>query len=285
MASPDRTRLTLFVSVLAVSAVLLYAVSGITAVSPITLAPGYMFSPLIAGLVVCFRRDVPLSAVGLRIGRGRWLAVAAVGALPLVTLTLLVAVAVPGVGFDPTVDPTPGLELPSGVLGVIATFGLVLGLGATVNAVFAFGEEFGWRGYLLWELAPWGFWKASFAIGGLWGVWHAPVIVAGYNYPSFPVVGVVAMTVACVSFSPVYTYLVIRSESVLAAALLHGVFNGSAGLVTVYAVADDAVLNELVASPVGAAGVLAFGLAAVGIALSGTPSLTRGSAHDATPST
>lgn len=280
MTSPDRSRLTLFVSILVVLAVALYVVSGITAMSPIALAPAYMFSPMIAGLVVCFRRDIPLSVVGLRIGRVRWLAVAAVIALPLVGLTLLIAVAVPGVGFDPTANPTPGVGLPSGVLGVVATFGLVLGLGATVNAVFAFGEEFGWRGYLLWELAPWGFWKASAAIGALWGVWHAPVIVAGYNYPSFPVIGVVAMTIACLSFSPVYTYLVLRSESVLAAALLHGVFNGSAGLVIAYAVADDAVLSELVASPVGVAGVIAFGLAAVGIALSGTPSLTREFAHD-----
>lgn len=106
---------------------------------------------------------------------------AAVGALPLVGLTLLLAVAVPGVGFDPIVDPMPGLALPSGFGGVVATFALVLGLGATVNAVFAFGEEFGWRGYLLWELAPWGFWRASFAIGVVWGLWHAPIIVAGYR--------------------------------------------------------------------------------------------------------
>ncbi|WP_096391789.1 CPBP family intramembrane glutamic endopeptidase [Halopenitus persicus] len=280
MTSPDRSRLTLFVGILGVSAVALYGVSEITALSPIALAPAYMFSPMLAGLVICLRRDIPLSAVGLRTGRWRWLAVAAVVALPLVGLTLLIAVAVPGVGFDPAANPTPGLALPSGVLGVIATFGLVLGLGATVNAVFAFGEEFGWRGYLLWELAPLGFWKASVAIGALWGIWHAPVIVAGYNYPSFPAIGVVAMIIACISFSPVYTYLVIRSESVLAAALLHGVFNGSAGLVIAYAVSDEAVLSELVASPVGAAGVLAFGLAAVGIALIGAPSLTREFAHD-----
>ncbi|WP_311172314.1 CPBP family intramembrane glutamic endopeptidase [Halobellus ordinarius] len=167
---------------------------------------------------------------------------------------------------------------------MVAAFGLVLGLGTTVNAVFAFGEEFGWRGYLLWELAPWGFWKASFTIGALWGVWHAPVIVAGYNYPSFPAIGVVAMTIACISFSPVYTYLVVRSESILAAALLHGVFNGSAGLVIAYAVAGDAVLSELVASPVGAAGIVAFGLVGVGIALSDPPSLTREFAHDTAPS-
>jgi membrane protease YdiL (CAAX protease family) len=280
MTSPDRSRLALFVGLLGVSAVALHVGSRIAGVSPIALAPAYMFSPMIAGLVVCLWRDVPLSTVGLRTGRLRWLAVAAVVALPLVGVTLLISVAVPGVGFDSAADPIPGIALPSGALGVVATFGLVVGLGATVNALVAFGEEFGWRGYLLWELAPWGFWRASAAIGTLWGLWHAPVIVAGYNYPSFPAIGVVAITIACVSFSPVYTYLVVRSESVLAAALLHGVFNGSAGFVIAYAVTDDAVLGEFVASPVGAAGVIAFGLAAVGIALSGAPPLTRGFARD-----
>lgn len=105
------------------------------------------------------------------------------------------------------------------------------------------------------------------------------MIVAGYNYPSFPVLGVVAMTIATLSFSPVYTYVVVHAESVIAAALLHGVFNGSAGLVIAYAVADGAVLDEFVASPVGIAGVIAFGLAAAGIALSRSPSLTREFAH------
>lgn len=285
MTNPDKRRLALFLGVLAVFAALLHIIARFANISPIALAPIYMFSPLIAGLVVSLRVDVPLSDVGLQIGRVRWLAVAAVAALPLVGLTLVLAVAVPSVGFDPTVDPVPWLELPSGFPGLLATFGLILGLGTTVNALFAFGEEFGWRGYLLWELAPLGFWKASMAIGAVWGIWHAPIIVAGYNYPSFPLIGVFAMTVACISFSPVYTYLVVRAESVFAATLLHGVFNGSGGIVIAYAAAESPILEELVASPVGVAGVLAFGIATAGIAVSGAPRLTREFAHDNLPGT
>jgi membrane protease YdiL (CAAX protease family) len=280
MARPDGRRLALFVSLLIVAAIGLHIVSRVTGTSPIALAPVYMFSPLIAGLAVCLRHDVAVADVGLRVGRWRWLALSAVVALPLVGLALLVAVAFPGVGFDPAADPLPGVALPPGLPGVLATFLVALGLGATVNAAFAFGEEFGWRGYLLWELAPQGFWRASVLIGAMWGLWHAPIIVAGYNYPSFPMLGIAAMTVACVSFSPVYTYLVVRAESVLAAALLHGVFNGSAGLIIAFAVADGAVLREFVASPVGIAGMLAFGAAAGGIAIAGAPSLSRAFARD-----
>lgn len=275
MTEPDRRRLGLFTGILLFAAVALVLIADGANVNPITIAPVYMFSPMVAGLIVCFSQDISVSTVGLRRGRLRWLAVAAVVALPLIGLTLVFAVAVPGVAFDPTADPIPGLELPPGLLGVMVTVGLALVLGSTVNAIFAFGEEFGWRGYLLWELAPWGFWKASFAIGVLWGIWHTPVIVAGYNYPSFPYIGVVAMTITCLSFSPVYTYIVVRAKSVLAAALLHGVFNGSAGLVVAYAATDQPILTELVASPVGASSVLAFGLAIVAIAIFDTPALAR----------
>lgn len=185
MTRPNRNRLALFVGTLALAAVGLTVVSRITAISPIAFAPIYMFSPMVAGLAVCLIREIPLSDVGLRIGRGRWLVASAVAALPLVGVTLLLAVAVPEVRFDPAADPLPGVALPAGILGVAVTFGLVLALGTTVNAVFAFGEEFGWRGYLLWELAPLAFWKASLAIGALWGVWHAPVIVAGTTIRRF----------------------------------------------------------------------------------------------------
>jgi membrane protease YdiL (CAAX protease family) len=284
MPEPKRARLVQFFGILLLFAIALHVASRLLTVSPIALAPAYMFSPLIAGLVVCLRWDIQLTAVGLRTGRLRWIAVAAVSAIPFVGVTLLVAIAVPGISFDPAVDPVPGLHLPPGLLGVAATFGLVLALGSTINALFAFGEEFGWRGYLLWELAPWGFWKASSAIGASWGLWHAPVIIVGYNYPSFPVIGVGMMTIACLAFSPVYTYLVVRARSVFAAALFHGVFNGSAGLVIAYAAGDTPSLEELVASPVGVAGVLVFSVAAVGIAMSGTPELTREFARDGSAS-
>lgn len=275
LATPNRSRLGLFVGILLASALALVGAGRLTDVRILTLLPMYMFSPLVAGAVTCLVHDVSVREVGLRLGRPRWIALAGVASLPLVGLTLLLAVLVPGVGFDPAADPVPGIALPAGAVGVLVTLGVVLALGGTINALFAFGEEFGWRGYLLWELAPMGFWRASAAIGALWGVWHAPAVAAGYNYPSFPLVGVGMMTVACLAFSPLYTYLVVRADSVVAAALLHGVFNGSAGLVLAYTVTDSAGLAELVASPVGVAGIAAFGLAAVVIAVSGAPALNR----------
>lgn len=278
--APDSRRLGSFFGILVLAAATISVALRVTEYGLTTLTSVYMFSPLVAGAVVCVVHGISFRAVGFRFGRARWLLAAVLIALPLVGLTFLIAIGVPGVGYNPTADPLPGVPLPGGGLGVLAMFGLILAVGSTVNAVFAFGEEFGWRGYLLWELAPWGFWPATVSIGGVWGLWHAPIIVAGYNFPSYPLVGVVVMTVAGIALSPVYTYLVIRAESVVAAALLHGVFNGSAGLVIAFAVAEGSLRRELIASPVGLAGIVAFGLAAVLIAVRGAPELSRNRLFD-----
>ena len=57
-----------------------------------------------------------------------------------------------------------------------------LAAGLTVNGLFAFGEEYGWRGVLADELRPLGLARASLLTGVLWGLWHAPIIILGHNY-------------------------------------------------------------------------------------------------------
>jgi membrane protease YdiL (CAAX protease family) len=271
----DRTRLGTFLGTLFVLWIAFEVVSFAANLSMVQLAPAYMFTPLVAGAVTLLRSDLGVRDVGLRVGRVRWLAVAAI--LPLLTAGAIVGVsiAVPGIAFSQGATLLPWADLPGGVLGAVAVGAIILGLGVTVNAVFAIGEEIGWRGYLLWELAPLGFWRASAVIGLFWGVWHAPVIVEGYNYPSFPLVGVAVMTGATLTFSFVYTYLVLRAESLVAAFFFHGVFNASAGLVLAYTAAESAALSQLVASSIGVAGMVAFLLLAGGIALLDPPELHR----------
>lgn len=62
-----------------------------------------------------------------------------------------------------------GVELPS--IPVLAAAGVVQGLmaGLTINALFAFGEEYGWRGVLSDLLAPLGRVRATLLVGVLWG--------------------------------------------------------------------------------------------------------------------
>ncbi|QQS44307.1 CPBP family intramembrane metalloprotease [Candidatus Roizmanbacteria bacterium] len=100
----------------------------------------------------------------------------------------------------------------------------------TVNAIAAFGEELGWRSYLYNELKKYGFWYTSIFTGVVWGLWHAPIILQGYNYPDSPVFGVLLMTVFTLLYSPIFTYIRQKSGSVIAASILHGGINASAGL-------------------------------------------------------
>jgi membrane protease YdiL (CAAX protease family) len=45
-----------------------------------------------------------------------------------------------------------------------------------------FGEEFGWRAYLLPKLLPLGARKAVLLVGAIWAVWHWPYVFMGYEY-------------------------------------------------------------------------------------------------------
>jgi membrane protease YdiL (CAAX protease family) len=96
-----------------------------------------------------------------------------------------------------------------------------------------FGEELGWRGLLLRELEPLGFWRSSALIGLVWGFWHAPLILHGHNYPVHPWAGVFLMTGMTVLLSPLMGYLTIRANSVIAPSIFHGTFNATAGLAIV----------------------------------------------------
>ncbi|PKM78296.1 MAG: hypothetical protein CVU90_03280 [Firmicutes bacterium HGW-Firmicutes-15] len=112
----------------------------------------------------------------------------------------------------------------------ITTFSTML-LAGIINGistawVYFFGEEFGWRIYLQDRLIPlWGIKKGVLLIGVIWGLWHAPVIALGYNYPGHPVTGVITMVLFCVTTGIIFSYAVFKTGSVWIAALLHLITN------------------------------------------------------------
>lgn len=132
--------------------------------------------------------------------------------------------------------------------------------GFTINGLFAFGEEYGWRGWLADELRPLGAFWANVITGVLWGLWHAPLILMGFNYGSYGRIGTLFMIAWCIPLS----FLLWRSRevtgSLLAPAILHGAINGFAGVFLILLV--DA--NPLIAAP---AGLIGAAVAAVVAAL------------------
>ncbi len=99
-------------------------------------------------------------------------------------------------------------------------------VGPTINGLAAFGEEFGWRGYLLPKLMPLGKLRAYLLIGVIWGLWHAPLILMGFNYPGYPLLGVIGMSAMTTALGIFLNEMTLRYRSSILAGSIHGAFNG-----------------------------------------------------------
>lgn len=143
-----------------------------------------------------------------------------------------------------------------GQAGLIAIAGLV-------NTFFAMGEEIGWRGWLWIRLQKYGTVPAILLSGVIWGLWHAPLILLGYNYPfARGAWGLAAMCGLCIILGAFLGWIRSFSDSVWPAALAHGVFNASAGLVAIF-MAMGASLDATEASIMGWSGWIIPGVVIV----------------------
>jgi protein-S-isoprenylcysteine O-methyltransferase Ste14/membrane protease YdiL (CAAX protease family) len=98
-------------------------------------------------------------------------------------------------------------------------------LGPILGLVITFGEEYGWRGLLQGELVKLGRVRGVLLVGLIWGVWHAPVVVMGGNYPGYPAFGPFVMISSSVVMGFFLGYAVLKTGSIWVAALLHAVNN------------------------------------------------------------
>src|SRR5262245_13498299 len=194
----------------------------------------------------------------------RWFLVAWLLPLLLAFATFGVALLFPGVTFSPDKQDNfrylllkpehVGIEIAAFLFTWAVLLLLAQGLltAMTVNALAGFGEELGWRGFLQRELDSLGFWKASALIGVVWGLWHAPLIVQGFNYPQHPWAGVFFMTLGSVLLAPLFAYVCLKANSVIAASILHGATNSF----SIFATMGLEGGNDLLIGVVGLAGCI-----------------------------
>jgi len=102
-------------------------------------------------------------------------------------------------------------------------FGLSLGFQAALGSIFTLGEEFGWQGYLLQKLlGRYGFNRGLVILGVVWGYWHLPIILMGYNFPDHPVLGALLLMPLSTVFIGVFqAWLYLRSKSIWMPTLAH----------------------------------------------------------------
>ncbi len=198
--------------------------------------------------------------------------IAAILALGFAVAWLAGTVALPGAGHLVTSDAelrrrmmqvVPGLteDVALPTAAAIAASGIVAGIlaGLTINGLFAFGEEYGWRGVLAEELRPLGRARATLLTGVLWGFWHAPIILLGHNYQTEWGWGIPAMIAWTIPLSFLLAWARDRTGSVLAPSFLHGAYNGTIGLF-LYFIIDGALL---IALPMGLLMALTLSLLAI----------------------
>ncbi|HKJ69367.1 MAG TPA: type II CAAX endopeptidase family protein [bacterium] len=129
------------------------------------------------------------------------------------------------------------------------------------------GEEFGWRGYLQLRLFADRPVLAAVSTGIIWGIWHYPVNLRGYNFPEHPVAGLIVFPVSTVILSVIFGWLRLRSGSIWTASLAHASTNAVGGsLIMLYFAGGADMLF------VGYTGLLAWiplGLFALWIILAG----------------
>lgn len=159
-----------------------------------------------------------------------------------------------------------GGELPANmpplkVLIIGQTITAVL-FGPILNFITCFGEEWGWRGYLLPKIAA----KMPripmlLITGTIWGLWHAPIIAMGHNYGTdywgYPVVGIAVMCIFCIALGTIFSYLCIKTQSCIPGVIAHGAINSFAGAGLFFAATNDnAILGPTPAGLIGSIGLI-----------------------------
>jgi hypothetical protein len=114
--------------------------------------------------------------------------------------------------------PSPGLIL-------LILFVASVTVGPVINALFAFGEEFGWTGYLVVKLLPLGKWTTAILYGLIWGLWHAPIIALGHDYPGHPWAGIAFMCPLMIAVGFSQLALRLRYGSIFLTTFLHACLN------------------------------------------------------------
>lgn len=216
----------------------------------------YIIFPLVCALVIQIINKEKLGSTGLLKFKIRWSwLVAWLLPVVIVAATIIVNSLLDGCELKFHMPPIPGMEnlspedmakisaMQNPKVIIITTLVSGLFAGITINAIAAFGEEYGWRNYLVSALKGRNFWVACLFIGVVWGFWHFPLILMGHNYFVHRTAGVFMMVAMCLVMTPIELYLVLKAKSVYPAAIFHGTVNALAGATMLFISGGSDLIN------------------------------------------
>jgi uncharacterized protein len=167
----------------------------------------------------------------LRLSEGRWALYVLALLLPLAVVAAMAALGM-GLGLgapDFTLTQAIAAQPVGRDLSAMQGLGLLIVPQVLLTAIIAtpilFGEEFGWRGFLQRRLFPNSHALSALVTGIIWGVWHYPLILRGYNYPDAPLLGAALFTAFTVLISYILGWFYRRSGSIWCTSLAHAATN------------------------------------------------------------
>jgi membrane protease YdiL (CAAX protease family) len=191
-----------------------------------------MWGPGVAALLTAALCRRPWAEFGWRPGRARYLAMAYVAPMLYAGAGSAVASATGLVGYNPRLarEIAGALGLRAAPDAVPLAIGLVV-TGTLITAVGCFaalGEEIGWRGLLVPELARrTGFARAAVVSGLVWAVWHYPLVIPGVMRVDMPPpwYAVGCFTLLITAMGVAMAWLRLRSGSLWPAVVFHAAHN------------------------------------------------------------
>jgi membrane protease YdiL (CAAX protease family) len=199
------------------------------------------FSPAIAAIIV--RKWITHEGfvdAGLKPNLTKWRYYLVAWLLPLFVCAIIIGLVVafgigrPDFSLQRAISGlAPGTEVPP-IPSFIWVFIPISLLTTSLFATFIlWGEEFGWRGYLQMRLFAERPLLAAITTGIIWGVWHYPINIQGYNFPGHPILGLLVFPISTVLLSIIFGWLRLRTGSVWAPSLAHAATNVIGGSVMV----------------------------------------------------
>ena len=192
---------------------------------------GLMWCPALGALLTCKYLGRPIASLGWQWGETRYQVISYLIPLGYSTITYSIAwlTGIAALNPNQTADAFSrffGLGPLPRSFGIGLYFVVVATIGVIQNCATTLGEEIGWRGFLVPELAKrFSFTGTAVLSGVIWALWHVPIIVfAGYNMGT-GWYGLAVVSANMIALCFVLTWLRLKSGSLWTGVILHASSN------------------------------------------------------------
>jgi len=196
-----------------------------------------MFFPAIGAIINLVRSPEGLKYINWKLGKPIYILLSLI--LPaIITISVVTVFEMAGIGTNKYYDLSNGQVNVTKELFVLGNknqniiffffnFLLTGVVYSLISGIMTLGEEIGWRGYLQKKLLENNSISRSLIfLGIIWGFWHLPLILSGYNYPEYPILGGFILFPLTMIFASFFLgWLTINGKSVWPAVLAHGGVN------------------------------------------------------------